>query len=150
MLKARRILGSVRYLDALATVIRRSAIPYGYTITIWTAGAVLEHGHSKPGVGHAYLFLVGAVAGFVAVALLASRAAPHRLEPASKDLLRTGAINVLALGLALGAAALAAMIPGTAAWPVGSFAATAVYLLVASGELAFAHRDPPSAPSVDE
>ncbi len=65
-----------RHLGALATVVRRSAIPYGYTITIWTAGAVLEHGHRKPGVGQAYLFLLGAVAGFAVVALIAARGRP--------------------------------------------------------------------------
>lgn len=136
-----------RYLAALATVVRRTAIPYGYTITIWTAGATLEHGHGKPNVGQAYLFLLGAVGGFTAVALLAVRSTPHGLQSESVDLIRTGAINALALGASLGATALVAMIPGVAAWPVGSFAATTVYLLVASIELALAHRDPTNKPS---
>jgi hypothetical protein len=135
-----------RYLESLATVVRRSAIPYGYTISIWTAGAVVEHGHGKPNVGQAYLFLLGAVAGFVAVALLALRTAPRALQPASADLMRTGVINAAALGLALGAAALLAMIRGGVAWPLGSFAATTVYLLVASVELTLAHRDPQNPP----
>jgi hypothetical protein len=139
-----------RYFQALATVIRRSAVPYGYTITIWTAGAVLEHRHPKPGVAQAYLFLLGAVTGFVGVALLAWRHAPERLEPASRDLLRTGVINALALGLALGAAALVAQTPGTVAWPLGSFAATAVYLLTASVELAIAHREPEARPQSEK
>jgi hypothetical protein len=42
------------------------------------------------------------------------------------------------LRLALGAAALVSMIRGDAAWPLGSFAATTVYLLVASIELLLA------------
>lgn len=136
-----------RYLRALATIVRRTAIPYGYTITIWTAGAALEHGHPKPDLGQTYLFLLGAVAGFAAVALIAARGSPHELEAASGDLLRTGVINALALAAALGAAALAAMIPGTSAWPLGSFGATVVYLLVASLELTLAHRNPTSPPS---
>jgi hypothetical protein len=139
--------GVGRYLSALATVVRRSAIPYGYTITIWTAGAVLERGHAKPGVGQAYLFLLGAVAGFAAVALLAARVTPRELQAASGDLLRTGAINALALAAALGAAALAAMLPGAAAWPLGSFAATGTYLLVVSVELTFVHQNPARPPS---
>ncbi len=140
---------STRYLPALATVVRRTAIPYGYTITIWTAGAVLEHGHRKPNVGQAYLFLLGAVAGFAAVALIAVRSTPQELQGESADLIRTGAINALALGSALGATALVATIPGVAAWPLGSFAATTVYLLVASVELALAHRKPTSQPDGD-
>jgi hypothetical protein len=130
------------YVQALATIVRRSAIPYGYTITIWTSGAVLEHAHRKAGVPQAYLFLLGAAAGYGMVGLLAWRGAPHRLEPASGDLLRTGAINVVATGLALGSATLVAKIPGTVAWPTGSFVATATYLLVAGVGLALAHRGP--------
>jgi hypothetical protein len=128
------------YLRALATVVRRSAIPYGYTITIWTSGAVLEHGHGRPTLGQTYLFLLGAVGGFAVVALIAARSAPRRLEPAAGAVLLIGAINVLALGLALGAAALVSMIRGGAAWPLGSFAATTVYLLAASVELLLAQR----------
>jgi hypothetical protein len=56
-----------RYLAALATVVRRTAIPYGYTITIWTAGSSLEHGHGKPAVGQAYAFPLWRRAGFAAV-----------------------------------------------------------------------------------
>jgi hypothetical protein len=129
-----------RYLQALATVVRRSAIPYGYTITIWTSGAVLEHGHGRPTLGQTYLFLLGAVGGFAVIALIAARSAPRRLEPAAGALLRIGAINAVALGLALGAAALVSMVRGDAAWPLGSFAATTVYLLVASIELLLAQR----------
>lgn len=134
--------GLHRYLDAVATVVRRTAIPYGYTVTIWTAGAVIEHRHGTPDVGEAYLYLLGAVIGFAGVGLLAARHTGHRVEMASSDMLRTGAINVLALSLALGAVALIAMIHGTAVWPIGSFAATTVYLLVASLDLILAHRKP--------
>lgn len=131
---------SRQYSEALATVVRRSAIPYGYTITIWTSGAALEHAHPRPGVTQAYLFLVGAVGGFAVVALLGVGASPRRLEPRSGDLVRTGVINAVALSLGLGAAALAALIPGTGAWPAGAFAATTVYLLVASVQLVVVHR----------
>lgn len=140
---------SGRYLAALASVVQRTAIPYGYTITIWTAGAVLEHDHPKPNVAQAYLFLLGAVAGFAVIALLAARSNHHELDAASQDLVRTGVINALALATALGAAALVAMIPGASAWPLGSFAATAIYLLVASIELTIAHRSPADAPRRD-
>jgi hypothetical protein len=82
-----------RYLQALATVVRRSAIPHDYTITIWTSGAVLEHGHGSLTLGQTYLFLLGAVGGFAAIALIAARSAPRSLEPAVGALLRIGAIN---------------------------------------------------------
>lgn len=145
-----RRLDPERYLDAVASVVRRAAIPYGYTITIWTAGAVIVHRHGTPNVGDAYLYLLGAVAGFGAVGLLAVRHTAHRFELASSDLLRTGAINVLALSVALGAVSLIAMIHGTAVWPLGSFVATALFLLVASLDLLLAHRDARGSPAPDD
>lgn len=145
-----RRLHSDRYLDAVASVIRRTAIPYGYTITTWTAGAVIVHRHGTPNVGDAYLYLLGAVVGFGGVGLLAVRHTGHLFELASADMLRTGAINVVALSLALGAAALVAMIHGTVVWPLGSFVATTLYLLVASLDLILAHRHSTGPPSPDE
>lgn len=128
------------YARALATVVRRSAIPYGYTVTVWTSGAVLEHADRSPNVGDAFLFVAGAVAGFAVVGVLAS-VEGHALEPRSGDLLRTGLLQALAVGLALGAAALVALLGGLVVWPLGSFAATLVYLAVAGIELALSHRD---------
>lgn len=46
----------------------------------------------------------------------------------------TGVLHVAAVGLAVGAAALAGLIDGWTAWLVGGFAATAVYLAVAAAE----------------
>jgi hypothetical protein len=111
---------------------------------------VLAHRHGIPDVGEAYLYLLGAVAGFSGVGLLAVRHTAHRFELASADMLLTGAINVLALSLALGAVALIAMIHGTAVWPLGAFAATTVYLLVASADLVLAHRESAGPPSPDD
>jgi hypothetical protein len=51
------------------------------------------------------------------------------LDPARPDVL-----------FLLGVAALVSMIRGDAAWPLGSFAATSIYLLVASIELLLAQR----------
>ena len=49
-----------RYLSALATVLRGSALPYGYTITVWTSGMMLTHERGLPSVGEVFLFIVGA------------------------------------------------------------------------------------------
>lgn len=125
-----------RYACALATVVRRSAIPYGYTVTVWTSGAAIERSHGTPTVGDTFLFLVGAVAGFAVLGLLAEVRRDPPLEPERGDLIRTGVIQVLAVGLALGAATLVALMRSFAVWPVGAFAATLVYLAVAGIELA--------------
>ena len=44
-------------------------------------------------------------------------------------------LHLLAVGGALGAATLVALIPSGLAWPLGSFLATSVYLAVATVEL---------------
>src|SRR5437660_4917124 len=56
------------YGSALRTAVAASAAPYGYTLTIWTSGAVLSHARGIPGAGDALLFLAGAVAAYVLVA----------------------------------------------------------------------------------
>ena len=50
------------YRSAVRTTVAASAAPYGYTLTIWTSGAVLSHARGIPSTGAALLFLVGAVA----------------------------------------------------------------------------------------
>jgi hypothetical protein len=47
-------------------------------------------------------------------------------------------MNWFAVGAAVGAVALIGEIDGVAAWPLGACAATTIYLLCASAQLAFA------------
>jgi hypothetical protein len=128
-----------RYTRALATVLGRSAIPYGYTITVWTSGAAAERRHGTPSLPETYLFMAGAVAGFVVVAFVARIERDPPLAPEAGDLIRVGLRQALALGLALGAAALAAKVGGPTAWPLVSFVATVVYLAAAGIELALSN-----------
>jgi len=129
------------YTRALTTVVGRSAIPYGYTLTIWTTGAVLERSHGTPAVGDTLLFLIGAVAGFAVLGVLSQREDEPPLTPGRRDLIHTGLVQILAVGLALGAAALVAMIHSFAAWPIGALAATVVYLGIAALELAISSHE---------
>jgi hypothetical protein len=130
-----------RYLSALASVTRGSALPYGYTITVWASGAVLSHLRGPPGIGAAFVFVLGAVGAFAAIGLGTLRTSSAPVEPAPSDLRRTGAVHIAAAGCGLAAATLTGLIPaGLIVWALGSFSATAVYLLVASIELLLAHR----------
>lgn len=124
------------YTRALTTVVDRSAIPYGYTLTIWTSGAVLERSHGTPAVGDTLLFLIGAFAGFAVLALLSQRENEPPLSPGQRNLLHTGLVQILAVGVALGVTALEAMLHSFAAWPIGGLAATVVYLGIAALQLA--------------
>ncbi|HEY7077753.1 MAG TPA: hypothetical protein VH418_20395 [Solirubrobacteraceae bacterium] len=125
--------------QALKSVARGSALPYGYTLTVWSTGAVLMRSHGPPPVGDVFLFLAGGVAAFAAIAAIA-RGAADPPDPRPGELLTTGAAHFAAVAGAVGAAALVAEIAGGIAWPLGSFAATLVYLLLATLELAIVRR----------
>jgi hypothetical protein len=121
---------------ALATIVAASAAPYGYTVTLWSSGAVLMRSHGTPHVAEVFAFVAGALAGFGLMAVVAegSLGRPEPLGDAA-DRVRAGTLHVLAVGGAVGAVALLAEIHTWAAWPLSAFAATAFYLLMASLEL---------------
>lgn len=123
------------YAAALVSVLSRSALPYGYTISVWTSGEVLRHDVGSPDIVEIWLFLAGATAAFGALGLLAAFARPRPAKPSAYQLLRTGTIQVIAVGAALGVTCAIGLIHAPAAWPVAAFAATAVYLAVASLEI---------------
>jgi hypothetical protein len=129
-----------RYGRAAQAVLQGSAVPYGYTITVWSSGAMVMHRHGSPKPGLVFLFAAGAVAGFAVLATVAHAAAVEPLQPQARDLLVTGVAHVVAVGAAIGAATLVAPLPGGVAWPLAAFLATAVYLALVSLELLVAAR----------
>ena len=122
---------------ALGTLASVSAAPYGYTVSVWSSGAILIHFRGAPNVGDVFLFIAGALAGFTAVALLAHR--PLRItspmEPGREGVL-AGLLHWFSVGVAVGAVALIAQIGSWAAWPLSMFGATSLYLTGAALELA--------------
>jgi hypothetical protein len=124
------------YLSALATALRGTALPYGYTLTISTSGLLLTHQRGLPSVAETFLFAVGAIAGFALLGLIMRVTGAAPFEPSFDDLRRTGTIQLLAVGGALGGVALVALIHSGIAWPLGAFVATVAYLTLATLELA--------------
>jgi hypothetical protein len=124
-----------RYLSALATVLRGSALPYGYTLTVATSVMMLTHERGRPSVGEVFLFMVGAFAGFALLGLVVRVTGALPFEPPSGALRRTGMIQLLAVSGALGGATLVALIRSGIAWPLGAFIATATYLALATFDL---------------
>jgi hypothetical protein len=123
---------------ALGTVVSASAAPYGYTVSLWSSGALLIHFRGAPNVGEVFLFAAGALAGF---ALLGMGVRPTlemsgTIEGSSERVL-TGALHWFSVGVAVGAVALVAQIPSWLAWPLGSVTATTLFLLCSSLQLAF-------------
>ena len=126
---------------ALATVVAASAVPYGYTLAIWGSGAVLLRSLGAPSAAEAFIFAAGASAGFFVVdrllGLLAF-ATPGPVNPIDRyeDRALAGAFDLIAVGAALGAVSLLDGIHGWLPWLVGPFAATVLYLCIASVQLA--------------
>jgi heme A synthase len=114
-----------------------SAAPYGFTLTIWSSGAALEHFRKPPAVGDVFLFAAGAVIAFTALWLLGRDAVRHEQPlPQGAPRVRAGVLDAFGVGIAVGAATLIAEIPSFAAWPLAAFTATVLYLLCASVQLA--------------
>lgn len=122
----------------LATVLRGSALPYGYTVTVWTSGAMLTRHEGLPSTGQVFLFMLGAIAGYSLLAAVVKLGRGVPSDPPEGALRRTGMLHFLAVGGALGAAALVSLIHNGLAWPLGAFVATATYLVLATLELRIA------------
>lgn len=127
--------------QAFATMLEASAAPYGYTISVWSSGAMLMHFRGQPSVGEVFAFVAGAVAGFAALGAVGRRVV-RRAEPLAPGPSRVwaGAMHWLAVGAAVGSATLIAQVQGWTAWPLASAGATIVYLALTTLELAIAAR----------
>jgi hypothetical protein len=119
----------LRYVDGLATTLASAAVPYGFTVVIWSSGALLMNRHSTPHVVDVVLFAAGAAAGY-AVLRVGSRSGEAR-QPAGlgrHDMLRGGTVQLAAISAAIAAAGLLARLPSPEAWAAAPLVATALYL----------------------
>ena len=128
------------YRSHLKTAVASSAAPYGYTLTIWTSGAVTTHSRGIPTAWEALLFLAGAVLGFGVTAALAYGRPSEILAPREHGSVRLwGGFHFVSVGLAIGAAALVtATVKDPVAWMIVGFVATLVYLVVIAGQFTLA------------
>ena len=132
--------GAQQRFEALRAVLGGSAVPYGYTLTVLSSHSILSHSHGAPTTVEILLFAIGAIGAFTLLALLSGRTAARSLPASRGDLIRAGTMQVFAIGAAFGATVLIGLIPGIAAWPLGAFAATSLYLTIASLEIEVARR----------
>lgn len=117
-----------------------SAAPYGYTLTVWTSGAVLSHARGIPSTVNALLFLVGAVTAYALVGGLAFGGFSDHLAPEPARAVVWGALHFFSVGLAIAVVSLVAHgVQSDAAWPIGGFLATSLYMLGSAAQLAVAH-----------
>jgi hypothetical protein len=131
---------SRRYQAHLQAAVATSAAPYGYTLTIWTSGAVTTHSRGIPTALEALLFLAGAVAGFALVGAAAHGSALRVLRTPEEPTVRLwGGFHLPSVGLAIGGSSLVvALVDGVLAWPLVGFSATSIYLLVIAAQFTVA------------
>ena len=107
---------------------------------MWCSGAALLHRHGPPAPTQAFHFLVGAVTAFAVLSIPASAVADQPLEASARAHALTGVMNLAAAAAGVGAADAVAVMSSWAVWPIASFAATMLYLLVAAAGLLLARR----------
>lgn len=125
---------------ALTSVLRGSAVPYGFTLTVLAAHSVLAHRHGQPDVYDIGLFVAGGLLGFGALGLLAWARGRPPLELDEARTIGVGMANVFAIGAAFGGVALVSLVGGRVAWVLGAFAAIVLYLAIAGLEFSIADR----------
>lgn len=143
---------SDRYRIHLQTAVASSAAPYGYTLTIWTSGAVITHAQGLPTGLEAILFLLGAVAGFFVVGALAHGSPSGFLLPPESTRVRLwGGFHLPSVGLAIaGAALVSELVHNSLAWFLVGLVVTSIYLTVIAAQFSFAERIEPLQPDSAE
>lgn len=132
------------YRRAVRQCVAASALPHGYTLTIWTTGAVTARGQGgPPTTADAFIFLVGATAAFGLIAVLVAGLADRALDADPPVPVRIwGALHLPSAGLSLLLASWAsARLSGSAVWLITGFVGTATYLIVTAAQVAWTSRD---------
>lgn len=132
------------YRRSLRRVVAGAAIPYGYTVLVWTSGGVLIETHGPPSAASAFLFLGGAVLAFAAVSLLGGAGPENAEDSADLDGRWAGLSSGIAAAVGLGAAVIVAYVfASSLAFPLAALLATALYLVVSGAGMVLADRVDP-------
>src|SRR5919202_4686122 len=128
------------YLHGLQHSARENVSAYGYSVTITASYGLLTVILGSPSVLEIFIFAGGAILAVALVEAIASGGFRHRLEEEpSRVRALGGSISFFSVGLALLSAVLVGrIVGGLFAWPLGSFLATLVFLLVFALEVGLA------------
>ena len=116
---------------------RNNASAYGFSVTITASFGLFTSALGTPTALEIFAFAGGAVAAFALVEFVVPWECQRDLEDEPPNVKDVGSsVSVLSMGSAMaGAYAVGRLLGGFAAWPVGSFVATAVYLFLFGVEL---------------
>ncbi len=132
---AERLTIGAHYRRNLRAAVGFSAGPYGYTLTLWSTGAVLTGTHGIPTAFSAVTFVVGAVLAFATVGVSAFGSLKRNLTREQGHEVLWGSGQIFSVGLSVGAAVLVDYnVEGFLIWPLTGFVVTALFLLVVGAE----------------
>lgn len=121
---------------SLRWAIASSATSYGYTLTVWATSAVVLHHRGIPTEGDALAFVLGAIAAFATVGLVANRGQGRVSPPHPRSFRLWQALHLVSVVVAIGGAAvITRVLHSWIAWPASGFVATAGYLVALAAQL---------------
>lgn len=134
-----RVHGYRRHLRGAASA---AASAYGYTLTIWSTGAITTDARGLPTTFEAILAAAGAVLAFAIVAGVAYGGPQHVLSShAVGDVQLFGAFHLPSVGVAIAVITpVAHALDASLVWPLVLFLATGIYLLSLAGQFELARR----------
>ncbi|MEV7320210.1 hypothetical protein [Streptomyces sp. NPDC093970] len=132
------------YRGSLRGVVTAGAAPHGYTLALWTGGAVTTSARGAPDVADALALLTGATLAFVTVGAVAHGGPGRPLTQAAPRPTRVWAafhLFTIGLGTAL-CGVLAHVLSGPLLWGLVGAVATTVYLCGAAAQFWWAGTGP--------
>lgn len=128
-----------RYGRSLRWAVGSSAAPYGFTLSVWTTGAVIIDSRGLPNAMNALEFAAGAVLAFALIGFLAFGDLVGENGERQPKTALWGNFHFLSVGLAIGAAVITTSLLDTGlVWILASFVSTACYLLALGAEFTVA------------
>lgn len=132
------------YRRNLRSAVGTSAAPYGFTLSVWSTGAITTSFQSTPGPPQVLVFIAGVVLAFAIVGTLAyggirgySGGERHSVE-------LWGNFHIPAVGLTVAVATLIGyLVSNGIAWFLCPFLATSMYLITLGLEFAVAENKDP-------
>jgi len=131
-----------RYRKNLRSSVAASAAPYGYTLTVWSSGAVAIDQLGKPHLAQILLFMAGAVLAFVLVEVVAYGSLRVRLVSGDAPAIAVwGNAHWVSAGVAILAVwGVDHALSRTPGWAASGFLATGLYLLLNAAQVTAASR----------
>lgn len=131
------------YRHHLRTVLSATAAPYGYTLALWSSGAIATREAGEfPATVDALLLVAGAIVAYAVLATSAFGGIDDVLTPTSRARVRVwGGLHLAALGLTiLVSSGIVHTVHGHLMWPLVGFAVTTTYMVTLAAQYWLASR----------